>query len=67
MNDIEQPGYMPRSEHHFLQSGNVGEIDSGQSLLDLAAERGADFGVSYLDASYLSPATGCLVVPKVES
>ena len=67
MNDIEQPGYMPRREHHFLQSGNVGEIDSGQSLLDLAAERGADFGVSYLDASYLSPATGCLVVPKVES
>ena len=61
---IEQPGYMARYEHHILSGGDLAE--TGKSLLDVARDAGADFDVSYADASYINPNSGAMVTPLVE-
>ena len=61
---IERPGYMARYEHHILSGGDLAE--TGKSLLDVARDAGADFDVSYADASYVNPDSGTLVTPRVE-
>jgi hypothetical protein len=61
---IEQPGYMARYEHHILSGGDLAE--TGMSLLDVARDAGADFDVSYADASYINPNSGAMVTPLVE-
>jgi len=61
---IEQPGYMDPHEHHILSGGDL--ATTGRSLLDVARERGADFDVSYPEASYIQPDSGLLVTPQVE-
>jgi hypothetical protein len=59
---IEQPGHMDPYAHHILTGERT---ETGTSLLTLAEEKGADFDVSYLEASYLNPSSGCLTTPKV--
>ena len=61
---IEQPGYMARHEHHILSGGDL--AGTGKSLLDVARDAGADFDVSYPEASYINPGTGTMVIPRVE-
>ena len=61
---IEQPGYMARHEHHILSGGDL--AGTGKSLLDVARDAGADFDVSYPEASYINPGTGAGVIPRVE-
>lgn len=62
---IEQPGYMDPHAHHILSGGDLAA--TGRSLLDVAREQGADFDVSYPDASYIEPDSGLLVTPRVET